>query len=90
MLRPTIFMTIAAMLVLAIGMMRGEQSILSYLRLKKSHDILHSAVSKLVTENASMKAEIEKIEGSPRYAQKILRGKYHVTKPGETIIFFAD
>lgn len=90
MLRPAIFMTIAAMLVLGIGIMRGEQSILSYFRLKKSHDILQTAVSNLTMENAAMKAEIEKIENSPRYAQKILRGKYHVTKPGETIIFFAD
>ncbi len=79
-----------AAIVLFIGTMRGETSIYDYFKLKKSRDILEATVDKLKASNEDLSEEIRKIKGSPDYARKVLRDKYHVTDGNEKIIFFAD
>ena len=77
-------------LVLANGMMRGENSIRRFFELRKSEDIMNSRVTELKDENRKLLEEIKKIKQSPEYARRILRDKYHVTEDGERIQFFED
>ena len=79
-----------ATLSLTIGMIRGEQSINRYLDLKKSQTTLKRAVDDLERQNWELDDEITKIQQSPSYAEKVLRDKYHMTREGEKLIFFAD
>jgi cell division protein FtsB len=76
--------------VLCMGMVRGETSISSYLELKRSRDVLRSAVENLEAQNTEIELEISKIKKSSSYAEKILRDKYHVVEEGESIVFFAN
>ncbi|MBC7533110.1 MAG: septum formation initiator family protein [Oligoflexus sp.] len=76
--------------VLLIGTLRGETSIFDYFKLRKSQEVLEATVDKLKTGNEDLSEEIRKIKGSPDYARKVLRDKYHVTEGNEKIIFFAD
>lgn len=78
------------LVVLMIGTLRGEVSIMDYFKLRKSLDILEGTVEKLKTDNQDLSEEIRKIKSSPAYARKVLRDKYHVTEANEKIIFFAD
>lgn len=82
--------TLATFTVLGLGVIRGEKNILAYFELKESEELLLKTVEKLEKENRNLQEEIDKIENSPIYARKVLREKYHVTEPGESIIFFAD
>lgn len=79
-----------AVSVLLIGTLRGESSIFDYFKLRKSQDVLEATVDKLKASNEDLSEEIRKIKGSPDYARKVLRDKYHVTDSNEKIIFFAD
>lgn len=76
--------------VLCVGMFRGESTIDSFYKLKKSHNILQEAVASLENQNKSLKLEIMKIRKSSDYAHKVLREKYHLTEKGERIVFFGD
>ncbi len=78
------------LLVLIVGSLRGELSILDYFKLRKSLDILENTVEHLKADNFALSEEIRKIKSSPAYARKVLRDKYHVTDSDEKIIFFAD
>ncbi|MCX6129842.1 MAG: septum formation initiator family protein [Proteobacteria bacterium] len=78
------------LVVLLLGTIRGEGSVMDYFKLRKSLTILQSTVEKLKGENQELAEEIRKISNSPAYARKVLRDKYHVTDPDEKIIFFAD
>ncbi len=78
------------LVVLMVGTMRGEVSIMDYFKLKKSLSILGGTVDKLKSDNLELSEEIRKIKSSPAYARKVLRDKYHVTDANEKIIFFAD
>jgi cell division protein FtsB len=78
------------LIVLTIGTLRGEVSIMDYFKLRKSLNILEGTVEKLKADNQDLSEEIRKIKGSPAYARKVLRDKYHVTDANEKIIFFAD
>lgn len=80
----------ATVLVLLIGSIRGDHTLLHYFKLQQSREILQKTVDSLEKENASLAAEIKRIKESPNYARKILREKYHVTDSNEKIIFFAD
>jgi len=77
-------------LVLGFGLVRGEQSVFHYLQLRKSEVVLEQALHQLEAENARLEAEIERIKGSPSYAKRVLRDKFHVTDENERIIFFTD
>ncbi len=77
-------------LVLLVGTLRGEGSILDYFKLRKSLGVLEATIDKLDSGNNELSEEIRKIKASPDYARKVLRDKYHVTDPDEKIIFFAD
>lgn len=79
-----------AVSVLLIGTLRGESSIFDYFKLRKSQDVMEATVEKLKASNEDLSEEIRKIKGSPEYARKVLRDKYHVTDPNEKIIFFAN
>ena len=79
-----------AVSVLLMGTLRGETSIFDYFKLRKSQDVLEATVDKLKSSNEDLTEEIRKIKGSPDYARKVLRDKYHVTETNEKIIFFAD
>ncbi|MBC7658623.1 MAG: septum formation initiator family protein [Chitinophagaceae bacterium] len=79
-----------AISVLLIGTLRGETSIFDYFKLRKSRDVLEATVDKLKSGNEDLSEEIRKIKGSPEYARKVLRDKYHVTETNEKIIFFAN
>ncbi|RZA26314.1 MAG: septum formation initiator family protein [Proteobacteria bacterium] len=76
--------------VLLIGTLRGENSIFDYFKLRKSSDVLEATVDKLKSSNEDLSDEIRRIKGSPHYARKVLRDKYHVTDGNEKIIFFAE
>jgi len=78
------------MLVIGIGMVRGESSFTTYFELKRSKEILGKTVNNLEAENRDLSQEIDKIRKSKEYARKVLRDKYHVTDPDESIIFFAE
>ncbi len=77
-------------LVLAVGMVRGESSISSYIELRQSHAVMVETVKGLSNKNIKLINEISKIRKSPKYARKVLRDKYHITEEGERIVFFAD
>lgn len=76
--------------VLAIGMVRGENPFNRYFKLSESREVLAETVDSLENEISHLSEELEKIQKSPNYAQKVLRDKYHVTEENESIIFFAD
>ncbi|MES2744242.1 MAG: septum formation initiator family protein [Bdellovibrionota bacterium] len=76
--------------VLLIGTLRGENSIFDFFKLRKSSDVLEATVDKLKSSNEDLSDEIRRIKGSPDYARKVLRDKYHVTDGNEKIIFFAE
>lgn len=79
-----------SIVVLNIGIMRGESSLERYLELRKSRNILDEAVNNLDKDTSDLKQEIQKLRNSPTYAKKVLRDKYHVTEENEDIIFFAE
>jgi cell division protein FtsB len=77
-------------IVLNIGMMRGNSSLQTYFDLRKSRNILQQTVQDLKKQNEELADEINRIRKSPSYAKKVLRDKYHVTDPDEDIVFFAE
>ena len=79
-----------AVLVLAVGTIRGKSSIGAYFKLRESARRLEAAVATLEQENRDMRSEIERIRSSKVYARKVLRDKYHVTDGDEKIIFFTE
>lgn len=81
---------ISTSLVLAIGMIRGESPFKRYFQLKDSKEVLAETVAGLEKEISLLSSELEKINKSPNYAQRVLRDKYHVTDKNESIVFFAD
>jgi cell division protein FtsB len=83
-------MLASTVLVLVLGMVRGDQTLLNYFRLLESRDVLAETVESLEKENEALRYEMKKIRHSPNYARRVLREKYHVTEPNEKIIFFAD
>lgn len=76
--------------VLAIGMLRGESSVRTYFDLRKSRGVLQETVDGLKAENSTLAEEILRLKRSPSYAKKVLRDKYHVIEEDEDIIFFAE
>jgi len=76
--------------VLTIGMIRGESSLDSFLELRTSRVVIAETVSELENYNKNLTDEIAKIRQSPRYARRVLRDKYHITDKGERIVFFAN
>ena len=77
-------------LVLAMGTIRGGTGVDSYLKLKKSREVLRAATEDLARQNDNLNSEISKIEQSAGYAERILRDKYHQKDQGERIVFFPD
>ncbi len=84
------FIYALTILVLLVGTLRGEGTILDFFKLRKSLGLLDSTVERLQASNQDISEEIRKIRSSPDYARKVLRDKYHVKDPDEKIIFFAD
>ncbi|MFW7382032.1 MAG: FtsB family cell division protein [Oligoflexus sp.] len=80
----------ATIIVLLLGSIRGDHTLLHYFKLQQSREILEKTVEDLENENESLDKEIRRIRESPNYARKILREKYHVVDSNEKIIFFAD
>lgn len=85
-----VFLLWATLIVLVIGIIRGERSIGNYFELQHSRDVLKKRVDSLQTENTHLSREILKITKSKSYAKKVLRDKYHITDEDEKIVFFAD
>lgn len=81
---------LAAAVVLSVGMIRGENTVTAYWDLLKSREILEQAVQGLEKENRQLSSEITKIRTSGEYAKRVLKDKYHLTEPNETILFYAD
>lgn len=79
-----------AIVVLFLGIVRGQSSVGTYFQLKESAAKLQTAVSELEAENRDMQLEIERIKSSKSYARKVLRDKYHVLDSDEKIIFFTE
>lgn len=79
-----------AIVVLVVGIVRGDGAGENYLALRKSRDRLLEAVEKLKQETENLEHEIIKIKTSKDYAKKIFKDRYHSTEEGETIVFFAD
>ena len=76
--------------VLALGTLRGENSVFTYLELRKRQKSMEKTVSDLEHQNKELSDEITKLKKSKSYVLKVLRDKYHVTDPDENIVFFAD
>ncbi len=76
--------------VLVTGMLRGGSSLRTYWELRASRDILQETINNLKNQSENLQLEITKIKQSSDYAKKVLRDKYHVTEPNESIVFFAD
>ena len=75
---------------LLLGVVRGQSSVPNYIGLMETRDVLKRTVDRIRLENSEHEAEIAKLKGSQEYARRVLRDKYHVTDPNETIVFFAD
>jgi cell division protein FtsB len=84
------YWVLLAIFLLIVGIIRGEGGTDSYMALAKSRDRLKDTVSKLRKETDELEEEILKIKTSKEYAKKIYKDKYHATKSGEIIVFFAD
>jgi cell division protein FtsB len=76
--------------VLGVGIFRGEHSLRTYFDLQESRGVLEKTVGNLEKENLEISKEVVKIKSSKNYARKVLRDKYHITDDDEKIIFFAD
>ena len=87
---PTTLILGATLIVLLLGSIRGDQTLMHFFKLQQSREVLQRTVRALEQENSSLQAEIHQINASPNYARKVLREKYHVTDANEKIIFFAD
>ena len=81
---------IFGIVVLSYGTIRGKRSIETYLALEKSKDILEKTIASLEDQNRQLLNEIKKLKGSPSYARKVLRDKYHLKEDNEKIIFFTE
>lgn len=78
------------LVIMALGTVRGTQTISNFFELSDSRDVLGARVAKLREENALLSQEILKLKKSSSYARKVLRDKYHITDDDERIVFFAD
>ena len=76
--------------VLVNGLVQGNSSLTDYIELRKKEHILKRTVEELATETARLTTEIHRLENSTKYAQKVLKEKYHKTEDGEELIFFDD
>jgi cell division protein FtsB len=76
--------------VLSLGVFRGETSLSRYFQLKKSQLLLDKTVTGLEAENRQLADEIMRLKKSKNYARKVLRDKYHVTDADENIVFFPE
>lgn len=79
-----------AMIVLLVGIFRGEGTADSYMALARSRDRLKEALAKIQKETDDLEEEIHKIKFSKEYAKKVYKDKYHATESGENIVFFPD
>lgn len=84
------FWLVLTVIVLVVGILRGEGTTDNYLALAKSRDRLREALTKLRKETDDLEEEILKIKTSKEYAKKVYKDKYHATESGENIVFFAD
>ena len=87
--------TVSALLVLGVvvlnlGIFRGETSIAKFFQLQKSQQVLDKTVNELENENRELAEEIMRLKKSKNYARKVLRDKYHVTDVDENIVFFPE
>lgn len=80
----------ASVVVLNIGLWRGDGSFEDYFELRQSRRVLSERVEKLSKENEKLSKEITRLKGSPSYARKVLRDRYHITEPNEDIVFLAE
>lgn len=87
---PSIFISCAAIVVLTIGILRGELGFSQYFALKRSQVILENTIAALEEENKNLSQDIKKLKESSRYARKLLRDRYHLTEENEHIVFFSD
>lgn len=77
-------------LVLMVGMFRGETSIIKYYELLETRQRLDQKISELESENNRINDEINKIKHSANYAKRVLRDKYHVIDKDERIVFYGE
>jgi cell division protein FtsB len=81
---------LTGLMVLGNGVFRGSQSVQDFFELRNNKQTMQSTVGSLKKQNETLRSEIHKLKTSPDYARKVLRDKYHVTEPGERIIFFSE
>ena len=81
---------IFGIIVLGVGIVRGQSSLSHKQRLERSAAVLRQQLMQLAAENRALTDEINKIKNSRSYARKVLRDRYHLTEHGENIVFFAD
>jgi len=77
-------------IVLFLGIFRGETSLARYFELQKSQQVLDKTVTNIEAENRVLSDEIMRLKKSKNYARKVLRDKYHVTDTDENIVFFPE
>lgn len=77
-------------IVLLVGVWRGENSITHSYHLQRSAEILRQHIAQLTAGNKRLADEINKLHNSKSYAQKVLRDRYHLVDDDENIVFFAD
>lgn len=77
-------------IVLMNGFFRGTRGWSDYRELMERKVVLAGAVERLRLENEELAIEIQRIQKSPAYANKVLRDKYHIMDSGEKMVFFED
>ncbi len=81
---------IAGVLMLMNGLHRGEASFVNYMELELDRQKLEDRISQLKTDISNDKQEISRIRNSGEYAKKVLKEKYNVLEPGETVLLVPD
>ncbi len=81
---------IGAIVVLIVGISRGERAVEDYLSLRDTRDALLQTVEGIEASNENLRQEVTRLRRSPAFARRVLRDKYHITDADESIIFFAD
>lgn len=66
----------------------GEVSLPHYLSMRKTYQQIHSEISRLKSENASLKKETEALRSNPNQIENLAREELGLTKKGEIIYEF--
>ncbi len=79
---------LGVILILLIASLRGEKNYEKYKSLSNSSAVLSARVLRLEKESVELDEEINRINSSPDYAKKLLKGIYNKKEEGEDMVIF--